>query len=54
MNIKAPKAFTDEPGRAERRALERTAGPASYVRIGSWVPVRVQLWVIRLWLWIAR
>lgn len=53
-NIKAPPEFQDKPGRAEARAMERIAGPASYVRIGGWVPIRVQLWVIRVWLYLQR
>lgn len=53
--------WTDAQGRkaesfeqlAMRRA-EESRGPIWYVKVDSWVPVRMQLLAIRVWLWLER
>ena len=54
--MKAPQGFKDEPGRAEAAALkrvEKSSHAAWLVNYDSWVPARVQLFFLRLWLWIS-
>ena len=52
-NIRAPRGFQDEPGRAARMAMkrvERSTHAAWLVNVDSRIPVRWQLFFIRLWL----
>lgn len=54
--MKAPEAFKGQPGRAEATALrrvEKSTHAAWFVNYDSWIPARLQLWFIRLWLWLS-
>ena len=55
MNFTRPDAFKRK-GATEQEALERvqaSTNAAWFVNTDHWIPARVQLFFIRLWLWLA-